>query len=418
MGNKTWMTIKRTIAILFLTCFIVLIGYTSFEIVFRKNHNLNSIEYLKQSFHYKPHDTDFINQLNIRKATKSDSTSNDNIISSLLNHSNNILDDTSNILTYLTILFTIFAIIGGIGIYKYVNEINKLKESVEAAERSTLDSSLVTLSAVPFIEATQITSSEYDGAIETITKTVRDKKVSIINEPKYAQLLIVEALEYWKMQLYKECIESLNVAEKLVMSVSNYKPINEISFYKSKAYKQLYFIEKSVEHKINAIKEAGKCSAPHKLVIELSISLIDCDFKKSEEIIIKCFKKENLTSLNEICEKYSNCTIALGNISRISAMATILTHTELQLGISSDILKICSKNILSLYDDFLCDYKGVNIKYSWYNTMNVIANHLTWNDPRRKKTAYMLNEHRFVMEESGIKTYFDYNCLTEVPFLP
>ena len=459
--------LKESLRILiYITFAVFLIGFlTLFSISYYKYNdndkvkNLNPIEYIKHSFQYERLDTFKIYLGNTNKllyvidSTKNDTTkykfdtislqktfkvkpliilkndtaiflldnsykkkSEENHTSKILNHSSNILGKTSVIINYLILILAIIGILGGYGIYKYVTEFKKLKDGVEAADRNVLDSALVTLSAVPFIEATQITSSEYYRAIDNITKTVKEKMDIIKEEPNYAPLLVVEALDNWKEGDYKKTIEVLEEAYKLAYKGREEKTKQEIAFHLARAYKQRGY----KNYKNNYIEDANndfkdcieKCPSkislyPYDKVFELSIALIKNTGIKDK--LINCFK--GYKNINQIIDDYATSKLFLSDLAKMTAMTTILVRKDFWEN-QKENLKKCAKNILKLLENEIQNWKGLNIKASWYHTMYRIAEKSELKDEKEKYKA-LFKTYKEQAKESGIEYLLDCQELVE-----
>jgi len=294
-------------------------------------------------------------------------TSNNNI----LEDTSNIINHTSNLLTYITIFFGIMGILGGIGIYKYFSVITRLDKENEQLKNKTLDAGLITLSAVPLVEATQITSDEYNLAIETITNSIIENRESIEENPKYSKLLIVEALYCWNLRDYSRAADILEKALKLAYQGGEDKTVQTISYHLARVYKQRAFETGKDKYFKRATKYARNTFSEQKKVINLSIASIRYSKGKNGEDLRTL--KDELKNCMEI-KKENN----FSETNEIINFASLTAFTVIALCNDDNITKETirtnyAKKSLLLIEEKLNTFAGNNIKASWYRTALLLA---------------------------------------------
>lgn len=340
--------------------------------VAQKDVKLNPVEYLIKSFKYeKPIDTTASNVS--AKDTIINKIPQKGIIDKILDHSSNILGKTSIIINFLILLLTIILVVGGFAIYKYIKEFIILRDGVEAARNSVLDSALTTISAVPLIEATQITSESYYWAIETIKDAVIENRNNISKNPKYCELLIVEALFYWNKRQYSQTVKILKDALNLAYKGSKINTVKTISYHLARAYKQWAYETNKDKYFEEAENYAKNTFPEQEKVINLSISSIRYSLDKANKDEIKTalancigIGKEDITNIKK-------------NKIKITDFASWTAFTVIALIEKDEIAKenvreYCAGKSLMLVEEKLYSFAGNNIKASWYNTASKLAN--------------------------------------------
>ena len=337
----------------------------------------------------------------------------------ILSHISNILNDTSNILTIVIITLTIFGVGGIYGLYRYFTKFKELGERIQAADRNVLDSALTTISAVPFIEVTQITSSQYYRAIENITKTVRDQWNIVYNEPKYAPLLLVSALKDWKEKKrdYFRIINKLERARELVDLAYDSAEKDEVRFHLARAYKQRGYERYQYKEFDRADSDFNNCiemaySEENRKLNAISIALIKNDGLKNT--ILSCFNNR-YNSTEEILKSYIDNEIILYNLLEITAVTTIIIDKNLHSEINPDVLKNSGNKLLKWFEGEITHKKALNIKVSWYHTMYQIAVKCDLKNAKSDYKKIFIKYKNFAIKNNEIHHLFNCFTLTEIP---
>ena len=249
---------------------------------------------------------------------------------------------------------------------------------------------------------TQITSSEYYDAIQTIAETVRQKKGKVTKEGKYAPLLIIEALDYWKNSEY---LLAQRILEDEAYYLADSKNIRQqIAFHLSRIYKQMGADKRdNPEQQKELLKKseqwASYCTNEMKNTLLLSIKLIQIQQKNGEEqkkikneikhIILDSFSdsfnnnisQETTIDLNLIKK------LTIDNLSQWTAL-TVLASNELVL-VDLDTKKLAAKKSLEIFQDMVLGEKGSNLKVAWYLTMAKLAMIINDKEHDKLKKKYL-----------------------------
>ena len=417
--------LKSLSVILVVIFFIGFIVFLTIDFFKYNSTTHNPIQYLIHSFYNNNNDSTSINNIYIKQidTLKCDSSRSDTVYilsnnipsgelssNNIYGHASNILDTTSNLLTYLTLFFAVIGIIVSVALYKYVTIVNILKQETEKLKNKTLDAGLVTLSAVPLVEATQITSDEYNLAIETIRNSIIENGENIKKNPIYSKLLIVESLYYWNKGDYDCAINVLEDACKLTHQGNiNSETSETIHYHLARVFKQKYSKNKKVEYKEEALKWAGLTFEPHGKVIKMSLFLIDNDNNGLKEFIINHFEKN---SIDEIITAYADDDdgLDIDNIASMTAMPIILIKkNDFNVTCDTRILNKCKRKLLNLYESEIHNWKGANVKASWYRTMHIFSHGAT----RDNKYKYLFDTYKKKAKNNGAKYLLDCYTLAE-----
>ena len=316
---KTFVYIGFSIFIIgFLTLFSISYfqqGSTQKSKYHQINDKLNPVEYIINSFNSSKDSIKYPNN-NVSPPTKNLNATAvqyqdaNTLRGKILEDTANIIGHTSNLLSYITIFFALIGILVGFGIYKFVTKINILDNETETLKNKTLEAGLTTISAVPLVEATQITSDEYYLAIETITNSIIENRENIDKYPKYSKLLIVEALHYWNLRNYYGAKNVLEKALKLAFQGVEDHTIKTVNYHLARVFKQWGFERNNNDYLKKALEFANNTFEQQKKVIKLSVASIRFDKEKDEEKKKK--NRENLITELKNCigieenQKFSN----------------------------------------------------------------------------------------------------------------
>ena len=141
-----------------------------------------------------------------------------------------IIDTTANTISYFSAIIALFALLAGFAMFKYYKKYLTTEDRIRELDKSVLDNALITMHAVPFVEATQITSSKHLNAIYYISRLVKNKEIDEENNPKYAPLLLCQGLQKYFIKRYEDAI---------IVLKSPYKQI--VSFHLARTYKQFAY---------------------------------------------------------------------------------------------------------------------------------------------------------------------------------
>lgn len=343
-------------------------------------------------------------------------------ISELLQNTSNILSDTSNLITYITLFFLIISLVGVYAIIKFIKKLKELDDSALLAKKSILDSALNTVVAVPFIETTQITSLEYHHPIKKIAEVVRKCDESLLNsDPKYAELYMVVALCHWINGDYDGSIKIFKKADRLAFNGGRFDTRRLIAFHLARNYKQKYLISETIEDRKNAIKFSRKTFKPYRMVICLSLFLIDYEIEKDpnkKELIktelkdyIKKIYNDPEQSIEKIIKKYVRGDLPIRNIAEFSALTIILIKILYNSAIDDEIIKMYKELLLEFYKNEVNNWKGVNVKAAWYRTMYYFY-HDHENGDFKNKLRCLYLSYMAQAKTQGVKYLFDCHTLT------
>ena len=443
---KKWLQVAVISLLVILLIMIVLFSAIKYHDITKQTNNkeiknLNPIEYLIHTFQYSRDTTtnNKGNNANNPNANKSN-TQKDHIIG----NTNNILGDTQNILTYITIIIAIIGVLVGIALFKYLRNFFRLQDRVDETEERVLDATNFLTNAIPLCEPTQIISSEYHKTMNSITtKIEREQYLKLVEKnPEYVNLLFIRGLNYIINKNYERGIKILKEAYDL--SNENYTK-KVIAFHIARVNKQQYFEKiKNCENTSSKNKEKieelnyeidrwiGKTFYSYKEVIEISVSLINWHYnndKESEDLkksiyntIIKSFDSKYAPANKELSAKersiinlvndFIRFDTKLINLNQMTAFTIILLyHKELIPQIDSSKLEKCAKQFLPLLKREVGNWRGLNIKASWYYTIYQIAcKHLNNNETNMEMNTEhkVLWEHYFNQSQS-LKEMYGYD---------
>ncbi len=338
---------------------------------------------------------------------------------------NDLLTQSNNLLVYFSILVIFITLLVGVASVKLLGAFRKMEHAQEIAETAVLDSALTTVAAVPLIEPSQQTSDTYFDAIETITETVDSLRKLVCSQSRYAALLVVEGLRYWKDGDLENCRESLKEAHRLAQD----KSLREIvAFHFARCFKQLSFDAAERSERCNFyIKEAAywanHTSSEMKYVIRLSLAqqrfIRNPDNIISRDILISLIK-EILDSPLDL-KAYIQSSFLLDDphdLAQYTALVVLAIDSSPSIDPTIDLAdrKRIAGFVLKYFERNIHGQIASNRSAASYLTMARLASILS-DDPQYdlKKGEYLLaaRECMKIAENKGVASFFVYYSLAE-----
>lgn len=346
-----------------------------------------------------------------------------------------IIDTTGNTITYFSAIIGIITLLTAIALFKYYRKYLTLENRIDELSTSVLDSALTTLYAVRFVEATQITSSDYLEVMRHIAELVRDNKKDVERKPKYAPLLLCQALQLYFEKRYEDAIEIMKTAERLTND-RHFK--QDISFHLARTYKQLAYYE--LGHCINSgindrqkdiienyLREARKYvnfSAP-KLRKSLNISILSIEsllFKqlgRCSDIMVQLSERISDIVMKEAEDRKNY------SFNRMTVVPMWIEQNENSI---KDVHRRAGDDFIKYMNTRLQGQSGKNILASWYFSMarvSIILGVTCTDRNQRDMRIRYLEEGRMylnlaqsyyddIKNNSGVSTLFVYDCLAEI----
>ncbi|MCX6249619.1 MAG: hypothetical protein NTX61_02600 [Bacteroidetes bacterium] len=372
----------------------------------------------------------------------------------------NILDVTNNTLAYFTFIIALIALIIGFAFYRFYREYLNLKEQVKNSQNSVLDAALTTISSVPFIEVTQITSCEHRLAVRSIAEIARNNSEVVLQQPKYWPLLLTEALDNWfnSETDYKKTLDLLQDAYKQAYRDSNGgNNQKQIAYHIARAYKQYAINEikdllldeskpELSDKDLDKLAEADKYSEltfpEYKNVIKFSTSLIRYDFDKkhtladSKKVILNqlrnIFQIDETIKESDVIKQIFKIVNAdnsktLDSFSKQSVMSSILLRDDIfpSNGIDNNEVFNAAKKLKLILEGSINDKHGYNIKTAWYLTIGRLLKLESTKCTDEQKPAIIENlknyemlcqvAHTNITDSKQVDRLFTADWLIEIP---
>lgn len=344
----------------------------------------------------------------------------------------NILDITGNTISYFSAIIAALALIAGIAMWKYYRKILTTEERIKKLNNSLLDNALITLYAVPFVEATQITSSEHLKAIRYISESINNRDEDLESDSKYAPLLLCKGLYNYFEGNYKEAIHIMERAYRLSKFELSFRPV--VSFHLARTYKQYAYTEtmKSSlsDSRISEIEQYIEKAlyyndnSPEWLKNSLTMSILairaELANKKNDPARFSVNKNE----LKQYLEKFVSSPTALDqtlshkyipySFDRMTAIPLLLQLKKDEGGEFEDLYRNAAKDFIEYMKSRLQGHSGDNIRVSWYFSMARVCFMI---EEYKQARIYLdlAYSHYVVIEKiKSLKTLFAYDCLSEI----
>lgn len=330
---------------------------------------------------------------------------------------NDLLTQANNLLVYFSILVIFITLLVGVAGVKLLNAFRKMEHAQEIAETAVLESALITLAAVPLIEASQQTSDTHCQAIDKISETVDSLRKIVLAQSRYAPLLVVEGLCGWKDGDLDNCRESLIAAYHLAHDKSLKQTI---AFHLARCFKQLSFKARmGSRRRISYLEEAEYWAdyASSEMRGVIRISLAQQEHKDNQE--------ELVNSLGDIfnLETYEQLRVHIlspsfdydaHDLAENTALVVLATS---QLRVFDDTRKKAAHIVLRYFQRRVSGHIGSNLAASFYYTMARLANILIPDDLQfvGKKREYIeaAKENMKWAIQKGVTTFFVFDSLAE-----
>jgi len=318
-------------------------------------------------------------------------------IDNTLSTAANTISTASKTINYFSFFLLILGVVVTFAFISYFKKYIKLIKQLEKAENSVLDAAMMTISSVRLVDATQIFSCEHKSSVTQIANLVKDRKYTVDMTPKYARLIIVEALKAYCDEDYSYAIERLEKAKELSYRDDYDDTTKIVAFHLFKAHRQkAYDLIKKERSNKKIKKELEKAEDYLNLTDDsqkygalVSIHLIRWHFitenneaKREEAIralkdsLINCFnynRDDKYKDLVEIVDKIKNDEETLDTLNKQTAITTIILRYDLFPSINKKDLSECAKKVVKILDAAITDFNGANIKASWYLSLSQLT---------------------------------------------
>ncbi len=334
-----------------------------------------------------------------------------------------IIDTTANTISYFSAIIALFALLAGFAMFKYYKKYLTTEDRIRELDKSVLDNALITMHAVPFVEATQITSSKHLNAIYYISRLVKNKEIDVESNPKYAPLLLCQGLEKYFIKRYEDAIIVLKKAEKLLSDKSPYKQI--VSFHLARTYKQFAYdvYMNNGQKSKNQLKKAenylDKASyyvqySPSWLQNSLELSILEIRYYSHRKLNEDARKKDEKGIKEKIHDMMKNESGLRFSFDRMTALPLYL---ELKGAHSRGIIEKDARigeDFITYMESRISGESGENLMASWYFSMARVCNIIK--DYNKSKLYCDLAEtyYHTLQNRKNIQTLFTYDCLAEV----
>lgn len=321
---------------------------------------------------------------------------------------NKIIDTTENTITYFSAILAVLALLAGVAMWKYYRKILITEERIKELNNKILENALLTLRAVPFVKATQITSCEHLDAIRYIAELAKKEKENIETDSKYAPLILCQGLSEYFEGDYENAICVMKKAEKI--SNSSFKKV--ISFHLARTYKQMAYcgMERNIsEKKINdylgyAAKYTSKAPSWLQMSLRMSISAIRKKQYSSNDNIIKFHE----VLINSVVDN----TVDIFSFNRMTAIPIWLDINNPDSNFEE--YKKNATDFVKYMESRLQGQSGENILASWYFSMARVLEKIGENEKALLYLDLAFSYYEAIKKQGGIKTLFTYDCLTEI----
>lgn len=364
---------------------------------------------------YRPIVIDSTSAITLQEQQSAQQNDCNSYIDKILSTNNDIASVTSNILEYFSIIIAALALICGLGIWKYYKKYSAIEQEIEKLNNSVLDNARIILYAVPFTQATHITSSKYLKAIKHIATLVGEKKEIVEKKPEYVELLLCQGLYKFFQAEYKDAIIVLEEAKNLLRWITGNEQIKEIiSYHLARTYKQYAY---SIGEKFNwdltdykkqeitdLLQKAEECAtkSPKWLLetVQVSIELI----RQKIANIADEKLTQKITSIIQGKDKFSFAKMVL--------IPYYIEYDPSNQTLSQQ--KQNAKDFISYMESRLDGNAGDNILASWYLSMARVC--VKCNMKTKANLYYGLSKMYFNQIENNdeIQTLFTYDYLTEI----
>ena len=337
-----------------------------------------------------------------------------------------IIDTTANTISYFSAIIALFALLAGFAMFKYYKKYLTTEDRIRELDKSVLDNALITMHAVPFVEATQITSSKHLDAIYYISRLVKNKEIDVESNPKYAPLLLCQGLQKYFIKRYEDAIIVLKKAEKLLSDKSPYKQI--VSFHLARTYKQFAYdvYMNNAQKSKNQLKKAenylDKASyyvqySPSWLQNSLELSILEIRYYYHRKLDEDAREKDEKGIKEKIHDMMKNESGLRFSFDRMTALPLYL---ELKGAQSRGIIEKDTKDtrigedFITYMESRISGESGENLMASWYFSMARVCNIIK--DYNKSKLYCDLAEtyYHTLQNRKNIQTLFTYDCLAEV----
>ncbi|WP_133241529.1 hypothetical protein [Porphyromonas loveana] len=338
-----------------------------------------------------------------------------------------IITTTGNTISYFSAIIAALSIVAGIAMWKYYQKFLTTEERINKLKNSTLDNALITLYAVPFTEATQITSSKHLKAIRHIAELASDEENTIKENPKYTSLLLCKGLYSYFNGEYKNAIKAMLDAEKIVRYKKDYEPVKEtISFHLSRTYKQFAFSigeekgwekldEKERKKILCLLNEAGyyATKAPSWLETSLILSIALIKARLSTQKNESAKIDDNILGItNRIFSGDENEPFSFNKMTAAPVQIKIYENSSNKVDANN-----LRNHFIFYMESRLQGQTGYNILASWYLSMARILCEMEGENNIDKADLYIdlsKSYYNRVKNDNDIRTLFAYDCLTEI----
>ena len=352
---------------------------------------------------------------------------------------NKIIDTTSNTITYFSAIIAALALFAGFAMWKYYRKVLEAQQRIQELGNSVLQNALITLHAVPFVKATQITSSEHLLAIKHIARLAEREEANILTNPEYSPILLCKGLSEYFAGSYGSAIKAMTKAYDLAgISEPAFRKV--IAFHLARTYKQRAYYE--LESKSNPNEERimeyltkaedYKDNAPSWLMdsLQLSIEAIKYQYQKmycgnkkdgkDKHCIFSFLRKkrgkgsgpdEGANQFESIVNAFvENHRTGRYHFSRMTAIPMWLEiHNSSEPDYNNN-----ANDFITYLESRLQGQSGDNIFASWYFSIARVYAKLNKKEEAIKNLNLASSYYDAIREQKDIKTLFTYDFLTEI----